>query len=67
MEYHGNKLYKYNIESSDIKLKVGDAVRLLIQRDEFETGKKDKPKWSRSVYYIVNKKGLGQFKISITS
>ena len=56
-------MYKHNIESDDLPFKVGDAVRLLIQYDDMETGRKDKPRYTRDVYYIVNRSG-NRFKLS---
>jgi hypothetical protein len=56
-------LYKHNIESKDLPFKIGDAVRVLIQYDDMETGRKDKPRYTRNVYYIVNREG-NRFKLS---
>lgn len=56
-------MYKENIDIDDLKFEQGDAVRLLIQYDAMEKGRKDKPKWSRDVYYIVNERGY-RYKLS---
>jgi hypothetical protein len=56
-------MYKYNIETNQLPFKVGDAVRVLIQYENMETGRKDKPRYTRDVYYIVNKSG-NRYKLS---
>jgi hypothetical protein len=56
-------MYKHNIESINLPFKIGDAVRILIQYEDMETGRKDKPRYTRDVYSIIDRNG-NRFRLS---
>jgi len=56
-------MYKHNIESINLPFEIGDAVRVLIQYEDMETGRKDKPRYTRDVYSIIDRQG-NRFRLS---